>query len=97
MPEKFQYFNYSLLQSNICPIPTDSKWFELKKQLYAIKMNLLKSSVPWFYVKRDSLKKTMLQIPSSALEQLRELEHLNLNQNNITTIPDRAFHGCNKV
>merc|ERR1712130_567086 len=37
------------------------------------------------------------KIPSSALEQLRELEHLNLNQNNITSIPTRAFHGCHKL
>ena len=46
----------------------------------------------WFILRR-----IIRQIPSSALEQLRELEHLNLNQNNITSIPTRAFHGCHKV
>merc|ERR1712037_1022754 len=36
------------------------------------------------------------KIPSSALEQLRELEHLNLNQNNITFIHGDAFDGVQK-
>ena len=36
-------------------------------------------------------------VPTYALRQLRELDHINLNQNNISIIKEGAFWGLSKV
>ena len=36
-------------------------------------------------------------VPTYALRQLRELDHINLNQNNISVIKEGAFWGLSKV
>ena len=36
-------------------------------------------------------------VPTYALRQLRELDHINLNQNNISVIKGGAFWGLSKV
>merc|ERR1719342_206939 len=39
----------------------------------------------------------LIQVPTIAFRQLRELDHVNLNQNNITVLKDGAFWGLSKV
>ena len=36
-------------------------------------------------------------MPTQAIRHLRNLEHLNLNENEITTIENEAFMGLSKV
>lgn len=42
-------------------------------------------------------KNELLEVPSEALRQLRNLDHLNLNENNITALRRDAFIGLSKV
>ena len=44
------------------------------------------------------LSKNLLNdVPSYALKELHNLEHLNLNENNITVLKKEAFLGLSKV
>ncbi len=42
-------------------------------------------------------KNKLTEVPSRAIKHLKELEHLNLNENQITALRDEAFIGLSKV
>ena len=42
-------------------------------------------------------KNKLSEVPSRAIKHLKNLEHLNLNENEITALRDEAFLGLSKV